>query len=595
MGLWSADSQWFLTHRIDERASPETTLIQHVPPGGGRPLVHSFKYTMPHDAVPMATYVAIHVATGRVVPFDDFPATVMAYSPFIRRTVWFGSDNSVWFIRFDRYSRRAQLVHFDLANGQGRVILEETVPTGYLELHPIGVGTPNVRTLVQSDEVIWFSERDGWGHLYLHDASTGKLKNRITQGEWLVRDIVRIDEQQRRLFFLAAGIDPDADPARRALCSVNLDGTGFELLLIHDDGDIFVVPAEPCGIDQDRPFRPSYAHVGLSPSMRFVLVRYASVRSGNRTEIVELSTRTNFTIASASPRPGDVRPRHFSALAADGVTRLHGTMFLPPDFDERLNYALIDHIYPGPQILQQPQSFMSVNAAQSRVLAELGFVTIMLDSRRMAVGSRASHQIGYGGPWEEPQLADHAAVIRQLNKRFSFIDGKRIGVIGQSGGGTAVVRALCDYGDVFKVGVAACGVYDNRFYSTHWSDKYCGPADGNASNDRSLAAVAHKLTGKLLLISGDMDENVHLSQTLSLANSLILANRDFDLLIVPNAGHSVLMRVFTHSAVSGIISCVICSANCRPKTSVSALTPASPCPYGRPCGASAGNDSSSAR
>jgi dipeptidyl aminopeptidase/acylaminoacyl peptidase len=215
-------------------------------------------------------------------------------------------------------------------------------------------------------------------------------------------------------------------------------------------------------------------------------------------------------------------------------------MFFPSDFDERRHYPLIDYIYPGPQKAQQPQSFRSPNCAPALALAELGFVTIMLDSRGAPISSKAFHQGGYPALLE-PQLADHASVVRQLCERCSFIDNDRIGVVGWSGGGCATARALFDYGEIFKVGVAACGNHDSNFYAAFWSDKYRGPRGHEASAEQANPTMAHKLTGKLLLISGDMDDNVHVSHTLSLVDALIRSNRDFDLLIVPNEDHYVLM------------------------------------------------------
>jgi dipeptidyl aminopeptidase/acylaminoacyl peptidase len=539
MGLWSPDSQWFLTHRIDERFVPDLALLQHAPPGGGRPILHTYKYPLPEDSLPVAICVAIHVTSGRVVTFAEFPAPVLISSPFFLRMIGFSGPDSAWLLRTDRYFKQAELIQLDLARGTGRIALSEAVQSGYLEFHQFLVATPNVRVLAASSEVIWYSERNGWAHLYLYDASTGKLKNPITRGEWLVRDIVHVDEQRRKLLFLASGIDPQADPARRLLCSIHFDGSGFEVLCAHD-GEIFVAKTEPAGAGQDRPFRPSTAQAGVSPHGRFGVVLYASVERGNVTRIVDLQTQQGFAIAAALPASDEVLPRPFTALAADGVTRLHGLMFCPSNLDDEQCYPLIDYIYPGPQVAWQPQSFRSVNAAQARALAELGFVTIMLDTRGMPFRSRALHQAGYG-ELLEPQLADHAAVVHQLRERHRFIDRERAGIIGYSGGGFAAARALFDYPDIFKVGVAVCGNHDNSFNIASWSDKYRGPGDRESRAHQANGAAAHRLKGKLLLISGDMDENVHVSHTLSLVDALVRANRDFDLLIVPNEGHGVLM------------------------------------------------------
>jgi len=251
-------------------------------------------------------------------------------------------------------------------------------------------------------------------------------------------------------------------------------------------------------------------------------------------------TQRGFGVATALPAPNERLPQHFTALAADGLTLLHGTLFFPSDFNESRRYPLIDYIYPGPQVAHQPQSFRSVNSAPAMALAELGFITIMLDTRGVPTRSRAFHQVGYGSLLE-PQLGDHAAVVRALCERHSFIDPDRIGMVGYSAGGAATARALLDYGDIFKVGVSVCGSHDARLLSAFMSDKYCGPPRRDGSAEQAPGAAAHKLKGSLLMMSSDVDPYVHVSNTLSLADALIRANRDFDLLIVPNEGHDMLL------------------------------------------------------
>jgi dipeptidyl aminopeptidase/acylaminoacyl peptidase len=330
------------------------------------------------------------------------------------------------------------------------------------------------------------------------------------------------------------GINPQADPAARTLCAVNLDGSGFEVLLQHD-GDIFVPPTQPTGSDQTRPF--GSAAVGVSPGGTAVVARYGNVERGNEIRIVDLNRLESSGIARSTPAPEGVRARRFQSIAADGLTSLYGVMFLPPQLDETKHYPLIDYIYPGPQIAHAPQSAGSVNATVAESLAALGFVTIMLDTRSTPTRSRAFNQAG-DGALLEPQLSDHVAVIRDLCARHGFIRQDRVGIVGQSGGGSAAARALFDYPDVFHVGVSVCGNHNSSRYAATWSDKYRGPGySAEITND----VAAGKLRGKLLLISGDMDENVHMSQTMLLAAALIAANRNFDLLIVPNAGHGVLM------------------------------------------------------
>lgn len=535
VGLWSPDSQWFLTHRIDERDLPELSLIQHCPPDKDRPQLHQFKYPFPGDPLPQATLVAIHASTGRVVSFDQWPMPIMIFSPFFTRTTWFGDAGVVWFIRANRYCDQVELIRMDLERQEARCVLREEVKSGYIDLHPLMARTPNVRTLSRSEEIIWFSERDGWGHLYLHDAKTGALKNRITSGEWLARDVVHVDEEQRRVWFLAGGMDSKVDPARRSLCVVNLDGTGLQVLLKHE-GDIFVPRTEPGGIDQHRRFRPSYSRAGFSPDGQHTVVQFTSVKCGNRTEIRDLKMQRSLSLGVVEPLPDEPGRRTFSALAADGVTELYGVLFFPSDFDERRRYPLIDYIYPGPHVTHQPQAYGAVDSGPAVALAEVGFITLMLDTRGMPLSSRAHHQIGYGS-FVEPQLADHAAVVRELCQRHTYLDTERVGMMGYSSGGLATVRALCDYPEVFKAGVAACGNYDSMAYCASWSEKYRGAGD---HSEQAAETAVDRLRGRLLLIAGDMDENVHVSQTFALIGALVRANKNFDLLIVPNEGHSVL-------------------------------------------------------
>ena len=269
VGVWSPDSAWFFTFRIDERNLPELPLVQNHPPGGGRPRLHTFKYPYPGDPLPIVIGVAIHIS-GRVLEFGEFASPLTAFS--LWRRAWFDRDGAVWWLQFDRYCKKANLVRLDLESGRGAIVLSEVVDHGYLEPHPVIVGTPNVRVLTRSQEIIWYSERDGWGHLYLYDARSGKLKNQITGGNWLVRDLVEIDERRREVLFLAGGVDPDADPSRRMLCKIGLDGSHFQILARHD-GDVFVSPTEPCGTEQDRPFRPAYAPEGISPDGRYRVIR----------------------------------------------------------------------------------------------------------------------------------------------------------------------------------------------------------------------------------------------------------------------------------------------------------------------------------
>lgn len=538
-GLWSADSEWFVTHRIDERDLPESGLVENAPADSKRAIPHVFKVAGPDHDLPKLEFVAFHLPSGRSVSSADRPLIVQVFSPFLYRGAWFAGD-SLYFFDWERFSSAVALVAMNLETGVVRTILSETAETGWIDVHPMIVGQPIVRPLPGSGELIWFSQRDGWGHLYLHDLASGALKNRITEGAWMVREIVHVDEAGRRILFLANGCDDASDLGQRRLCAINFDGSGFETLL-GIDGDVAVKSDPMSGIDQLKPFRPSYAWSGASPDGRHVVASLGRADMATRTVLIEIATGQQVELAAvdidahwAAPKP-----RLFEALAADGVTRLFGAMYVPSDFDETRSYPLVDYIYPGPQLNWYARRFPNGMAAMLQSVVELGMVGIIIETRGMPNRNRAFHQAGQGRMLE-PQLSDHVAVIEQLCQRHDFLDRDRVGMFGQSGGGHATARALFDYPEVFKAGVSVCGNHDNRNYIAHWIDKYGGRPGTPERDSQSNASVAHQLQGKLFLIHGDMDENVHPGHTLAVSAALIAAGKDFDQLIVPGAGHGVL-------------------------------------------------------
>jgi dipeptidyl aminopeptidase/acylaminoacyl peptidase len=538
-GLWSQDSQWFATHRIDERSLAETALMEYVPVGGGRPVMHRIKVAGPTDDVPLVEFVAVHIDSGRVLSASEYPAVPQAYSPFPLRQGWFTAE-AFYYLRFNRSASQVELIELGLASGKARRVLEEATAAGWLELNPPTGGQPIVRVLTASNEVIWYSERDGYGHLYLYDLATGRLKNRITQGRWVVRDVVHVDEAGRRITFLANHEEGAVDPAHRRMCAIDFDGGGFQVLL-EVDGDIAVQPDPVLGVRQDRAFSPSYAPSGVSQDGRFAIATIGAADRPTSTVLCDLASGRVIVLAAVSMEGAWTAPcpRPFEVTAADGVTKLHGVMFLPSDFDAGNSYPLVDYIYPGPQINWFTRRHPSGVGSVAQSVAELGMVAIIVESRGLPLRSRAFHQCT-AGRLHEPQLMDHAAVISQLCERHAFIDRNRIGIFGQSGGGYATARALFDYPELFKVGVAVCGNHDNRNYFAHWLNKYGGPPRSDVLNEQSNLEAAGRLAGKLFLIHGDMDDNVHVAQTLSLANALIAAGKDFDQLLVPGAGHFML-------------------------------------------------------
>lgn len=540
-GLWSPNSEWLATHRIDERALPESGLVENVPDGGKRPILHRYKVAGPEDELPTVEYLAFHVPTGRTLSTAGHLVKAGAFTPFAYRCAWFAGD-AFYYVDMDRCSSEVALMALDLADGAVRTVLTEKAESGWIDLHPFVIGQPMVRPLAATNELIWFSEADGWGHLYLHDLASGARKNRITGGEWMVREIVHVDEPGRRILFLASGFGGSADLGDRRLCAIGFDGSGFEELLAID-GDVGVSADPVSTVEQIKPFRPSYARTGISPGGHYAVASLGSADTPTRVALVDLESRAQVELAvvDIAPHWNAPPPLPFEALAADGVTRLFGAMYFPTGFDPAKRYPLVDYIYPGPQVNWYVRRFPNLIASTLQSVVEAGMVGIVVESRGLPNRNRAFHQAG-NGQLHEPQVGDHAAVVAQLCERHAFLDRDRVGIFGQSGGGYATARALFDYPDVFRVGVAICGNHDNRNYISSWIDKYGGrPGTPNYSG-QSNAERAHKLQGKLLLIHGDMDDNVHVGHSLAVSAALIAAGKDFDQLIVPGGGHGILFE-----------------------------------------------------
>lgn len=540
-GLWSADSEWLATHRIDERALPESGLVENAPAGGKRPVLHRYKVAGPEDELPTVEYLAFHIPTGRTLSTASHLVRAGAFTPFAYRCAWFAGDG-FYYVDMNRTSSEVALMKLDLGDGSVRTVLSEKADSGWIDLHPFVIGQPMIRHLAATNELIWFSEADGWGHLYLHDASTGTRKNRITGGEWMVREIVHVDEARRRVLFLASGFDGSTDLGDRRLCAIRLDGTGFEELLTID-GDIGVGADPVSTVDQIKPFRPSYAPYGVSPDGRYAVASLGRADIPTRVILVDLESRAQVPLAEVDIASHWTAPTPipFEALAADGVTRLFGAMYFPTGFDPAKRYPLVDYIYPGPQVNWYIRRFPNLIASTLQSVVEAGMVGIIVESRGLPNRNRAFHQAG-SGRMHEPQIGDHAAVIAQLCDRHPFLDRDRVGIFGQSGGGYATARAMFDYPDTFRAGVAICGNHDNRNYISAWIDKYGGRPGTPDYSGQSNTGRAHKLKGKLFLIHGDMDDNVHVGHSLAVSAALISAGKDFDQLIVPGGGHGILFE-----------------------------------------------------
>jgi dipeptidyl aminopeptidase/acylaminoacyl peptidase len=525
---WSADSRRIGTLRLDERGVKELHLLETA---RGRPILHSYKYALPGDSViPRYEVHVFDVASGQQTRSSKGAQDAVNTSCcwFVTDTLWkdaqwgSGSDD-FYYTHGQRDYKKIELVHLDLRTGNARTILEETSPT-FVEMNLMSGGFPNWRVINQNREVIWFSERDGWGHLYLHDAATGTLKNRITSGPWAVIDIVRVDEAARVVYFTAVGREAGRDPYFRHLYRSNLDGTGL-VLLTPEDAD-HVIAAAPSG----RWLVDTYSRRDLPPT--------TGVRRFDGT--VAMSVQE--TDASRYASLGVKWPERFTAKGRDGVTDVYGLLYRPTNFDSVRRYPIIDYIYPGPQVGGVgSRSFTVFPGGQAQALAELGFLVMQIDAFGAPLRSKAFHDSYYGNMGDNG-LPDHIAVIKQLAARHSYIDLGRVGIYGHSGGGFASTDAILRYPDFFHVAVSTAGNHDNRSYDYTWGEKYQGQLKKNGSGGDNFDSqanhlMAKNLRGKLLLMYGTLDDNVHPNATLLVVDELIRANKNFDMLVLPNRNH----------------------------------------------------------
>ncbi|MDK9494158.1 DPP IV N-terminal domain-containing protein [Streptomyces katrae] len=518
---WSPDSTKVLTHRTDEREVRETHLIEARPADGGAPRTHTQRFAHPGDEhVPRAELVVLDVATGTVVRAQAEPLLMPVMSPVAAQWAWWAADGSaVYYLSRPRDQRTLTLHRLDPATGEVTTVLSETGATR-VEPNQWAYEPPIVRVL--TDEVLWYSQRDGWGHLYRYDLHTGALLGQVTSGEWAVRQILHVDEAGRTVYFTASGL-VDEDPYRRTVCRAGLDGSGFAKVTDDALDHVATLPG-------DRAYFIDSASTVDTPPV-------TTVRDWTGKVLVELE-RADVTGLAAT---GWTPPERFRVKAADGETDLYGVLYRPRGFDPARRYPVVDNVYPGPQVTRVTPSFdpggMGIDAEP---LAALGFVVVALDGRGTPGRSKAFHDASAGRLADAGNLADHVAALRQLAESRPWMDPDRVGVFGHSGGGFAAARAMLDFPDVYTAGVALSGSHDARHFNAGFVESYDGADNPEAWARTSSVDLADRLAGKLLLIHGEMDDQVHPDQTLRLADRLIAAGKDFELFIVPGAEHTFI-------------------------------------------------------
>ena len=524
--VWSPDSKKIATFQQDQRKVGRMYLVNTT---AGHPTLESWAYPLAGDEnVTMIERVIVDVARRKVVrlkmPPDQHRSTLCDDVSCAGGHGW---DDVQWsedgmhlaFVSTSRDHKQEWLRVADAVSGDVREVMNETAAT-YVES---GTDKVNWRYLPRSNEVLWFSERDNWGQMYLYDLTSGKVKNQITRGEGNVTQVLHVDEQARVIYFLALGKEPGRDPYFAALYRINFDGAGMKLLTPEDanhDVTMFV---------DGR----NFIDIASTPETPAV----AMVRDDDGNPLMTVASEDISKLLAIGWKP--LTP--ITVKGRDGKTDLYGFLFKPTNFDPSKRYPIIDNVYPGPQTGSCGSRNFSATHKDMESLAELGFIVVCLDGMGTPGRSKSFHDVLFGD-LADNTIPDQVAGIKELAARYPWIDADLVGIYGHSGGGAATAAAMFHYPDFFKVGISESGNHDNRVYEDDWAEKWIGlmkkNADGTTNYDsQANQNSAKNLKGHLLLMHGTMDDNVPPNNTLLLVDALIHANKDFDLLMIPNAKH----------------------------------------------------------
>ena len=532
---WSPNSDKIATFRQDARKVGEMYLTTT---NVGHPNLQKWKYALPGDEnIFEIERLIVDLKSKKIIPLkikNDFQRStttdhIAGRNGVLLDTQWKDDGSELAFISSTRDHKEAHLQIANSKTGFVKSIHRETTETYYES----GVRGENWRVLFDSNEFIWYSEKDNWGHLYLYDLKSGELKNQITQGKWLVRTVLHIDENERKIFFTAGGKE-EGNPYHVYLYKVNFDGTELECLT-PEKGTHNITPS------QDWSYFTTTFSTTNNPPKTLLKNRSGDVLKEIASADISQLLKNNWQ-----------KPIEFFVKARDNETDIYGLLYLPSFYNENHKYPVLNYIYPGPQSGSIGNYSFSVARRDFQALAELGFVVLGVDAMGTPGRSKSFHDAYYGNMGDNG-LPDNIKAIKDLSKEYKGMDIDRVGIWGHSGGGFASTRAILQYPDFYDVAVSSSGNHDNRNYEADWAEKWQGllkyidddSSDGEKNYDfrktnydnQANQLLAKNLKGKLLLAHGNLDDNVPPYSTLLVVDALIKENKDFDLIIFPNKRH----------------------------------------------------------
>ena len=523
--VWSPDGKHFVAVKTDMRAVKELWVINSV--SQPRPTLETYKYQMPGEPGPQEEFYLFSMPDGaskrfRVNAFKDQTTEIATrprksrekYEKF-RTRVWLGDNDSFYLTRGSRDLHRIDVCRVDVDGDSTRTLISERMNT-YIEERQI-------RPLAGGRQMIWWSERNGWANLYLYNAD-GTLVRNLTEGAYHVEDVVEVNEKEGYVLFSACGVNKDENPYQMHTYRVSLSGGPIRQLDMDD------MNVDATASDDGRWVVGNCSRVDYAPEAWLI------ARDGKRT----LLEQADLSLLYAA---GYKMPERFKVKAADGVTDLYGAMYKPFDFDSTRVYPIIDYVYPGPQV-EANNIEWSKGMVRTDRLAQVGFIVITVGNRGGHPNrSKWYHNYGYGN-LRDYGLEDQKYAIQQLAAKYDFIDGSRVGIHGHSGGGFMSTAAILKYPDFFKAAVSCAGNHDNSIYNRWWSETHHGVTEKVEQSDTTFVyhietnpEIVSNLKGHLMLVHGDIDNNVNPANTIRVVNALIRANKRFDLLILPGQRH----------------------------------------------------------
>lgn len=509
--IWSPDSRKLATVKIRDVQERRIPLLESSPATQRQPILQWRDYAKPGDVIPIHLPVLFDVETRKQIPVET---SLYENQYYLYLTGW-REDSRAFSFEFNQRGHQRYIIgEVNATDGSVRHLIDEQVKTFIYYYN-------NYRKdLNDGKELLWISERDGWRHLYLINGTNGEIKQQVTKGEWVVRQVDYVDEANRMVYFTASGFNKEEDPYNLHYCRIRLDGTGFEDMTPENGNHTVVFSADR------QYFTDVYSRPDLPPVSQLKRTTDASVV----TELQRCDIR-------ALQAKGWIMPEVFSAKGRDGKTDIWGNIYRPMNFDSSKRYPVVEMIYAGPHDSHVDKDFKPANHLISK-LVELGFIVVSIDGMGTSNRSKAFHDVCWKN-LKDAGFPDRIAWIKAAAAKYTYMDLDRVGIYGWSAGGQNAMAALLFHNDFYKVAVALCGCHDNRMDKIWWNEQWMGYPLDESYSASSNVDNAHLLKGKLLLINGELDDNVDPASTLQVVNALMKANKNFEQLYLPGKTHSL--------------------------------------------------------